>query len=798
MAKPPTEPFRMTYNPGPVTLEFMKDRESRALLLIGPVGCKSADTEYLTPTGWKRFDQYTPGDQVAEFETSTQQIVFRQPRYVKYPCDWFYHLRNNGIIDQLVSPEHTVLYRSRNKLDEWKTIRAEELVQKHNSLKTGFSGMIPTVFKAPDSAGVALTDAELRVMTMVCADGSFARAASTTRCVIIVRKDRKKERLRQLLTDAGICWIERPAKDRPTEMIFRFNAPQRNKSLGEYWSATNKQLAIIVEEFTHWDGHIDRYGGKMFSSTDKESSDFIQYALATQGIRASLKEYDDPRDNKWSTSYCVYGNTGTTDVSLNYAPPVEKVPSEDGFKYCFETQSGFFPARRNGKIYITGNTGKTTAAAYKILMLNSKWIRQDSKGRRRSRYAVVRNTMGQLKDSTIRAYLDWFPPADFGGGYHQTDKNATYRIADREIEICFRALDDEADYKKILSTEYSGAHVDECKEIPGIIVTGLMSRFRFPPVKDYPIDVYPYATDPQCILTTNYPNRDHWLYRDFVKAPKVGYRIFEQTQEENKHNLPHNYYENQAIDYADRPDMLKTMVLGQWGMTYQGKLVYPEWSNWPQRTFVSPLPIVPDSGKIFQRGWDNTGLHPACVITQLNSNLQWTINQEFWHEDIGITDFTEWVHLWCQDVLNGAKFRDIVDPASRNRGTDPTKGSSLDWMKKYFNDVGAPFDWEFGIQTFSVRREAVAGRIGMGRNGKPLMLIDPSCTLVIDGFDGGYHRKEIGNSGVFKTEPHKDKYCDVHDGVQYVGTRLFTTQIEKPVPRSVTQIMAAGAIRGDM
>lgn len=406
--------------------------------------------------------------------------------------------------------------------------------------------------------------------------------------------------------------------------------------------------------------------------------------------------------------------------------------------------------------------------------------------------------MGQLKDSTIRAYLDWFPPSEFGGGYHQTDKNATYRIEDREIEICFRALDDENDVRKLLSTEYSGGHIDEAREIPQIIMTSLMSRFRFPAKKDYDDECDPFTTRPQVLMTTNYPNRDHWLYRDFVAKKKVGYQIFEGGQEENKHNLPDNYYENQMIDYADRPDLLRTMVMGEWGMTYKGRLVYPEWNNFPSKTFLSPTHIVPDMSKVFYRGWDNTGLHPACVIAQMNAQMQLCILQEFWHEDIGITEFTEWVYLWCKDNLPDARFRDVVDPACRNRGVDPTKGSALDWMKKYFNDVGAPFNWELGVQTPLVRREAVVSRIGIGRNGLPLMLIDPACKLIIDGFDGGYHRKEIGNSGIFAASPFKDKYADCMDALAYFCTVLFTTKIERPPVKSVTQMLAGmGRIRGD-
>jgi hypothetical protein len=456
----------------------------------------------------------------------------------------------------------------------------------------------------------------------------------------------------------------------------------------------------------------------------------------------------------------------------------------------------FLEDRESRALLLIGpfGTGKTTAAAFKIIMLMSKWVLPDKSGKRKTRFAVVRNTMGQLKDSTIKAYLDWFPPQEFNGRYHMTDRDATYRIDNREIEICFRALDDENDVRKLLGSEFTGAHIDEAKEIPRIIMTGLMGRFRYPPKKDQPDERDPFTGPRQVLLTTNYPNRDHWLHLDFVAKTKLKYRILEQTQEENKHNLPEDYYENMAIDFADRPDMLKTLVMGQWGMTYKGKLVFPEWV---EKSFVAHGPIPPDSGKIFHRGWDNTGLHPACVISQLNSQLQWCLLQEFWHEDLGITDFTEWVHLWCKDNLHGAKFRDQVDPACRNRGVDPTKGSALDWMKKYFNEQGASFDWEFGVQTPTVRREAVASRL-IVKSGRPMMLVDPSCTLIIDGFNGGYHRKEIGNSGVYKTEPHKDKYADVSDAYQYTATKLFTTQIVKPQAQSVTAAMAArGRVRGD-
>jgi hypothetical protein len=422
-------------------------------------------------------------------------------------------------------------------------------------------------------------------------------------------------------------------------------------------------------------------------------------------------------------------------------------------------------------------TGKTTAAGFKKLMLQSQWIKPDRSGKRRSRFAVVRNTYPQLRDTTIRTYLDWFPPGEFGGKYVASDKQSVYRIGDRVVEILFRALDDENDVRNLLSLELSGAHIDEAREVKHSIFKGILGRVgRYPSIKDYDGD-NPFLSAVQVDLTTNYPNRDHWLYRDFVSHPISGYRMFTQTQEENKHNLPPNYYENLELDYANRPDLLRTLVRGDWGITYIGKLVYPEWDG---KLFRSAVPL-PFEDRPFIRGWDNTGLHPACTISQINAEGQWCLLKEFWQDDIGITDFCEWVHVWCNENLNAAEFRDYCDPAGKNR--DPNKVSPKDYMQKYFKSVGMKFRPLDGVQTFKTRREAVAGRL-MVKRSRPMMIVDPGCTMVIDGFEGGYCYKEIGATGLFKEQPEKNKYADIHDSIQYPATKLFLPQRDRRKERN--------------
>ena len=66
------------------------------------------------------------------------------------------------------------------------------------------------------------------------------------------------------------------------------------------------------------------------------------------------------------------------------------------------------------------------------------------------KFAVVRNTWPQLRDTTIKTYLEWFPEAYFGR-YTVTDHRYMIRYMDCEIELIFKALDTPDDVRDLLS-----------------------------------------------------------------------------------------------------------------------------------------------------------------------------------------------------------------------------------------------------------------------------------------------------------------------------------------------------------
>ena len=84
---------------------------------------------------------------------------------------------------------------------------------------------------------------------------------------------------------------------------------------------------------------------------------------------------------------------------------------------------------------------------------------KNKEGIRKSRWAVIRNTNPQLRTTTIKTWLDWFPEDKWGDFAWSVPYTHFIRKGDLEIEIIFLALDRPEDVKKLLSLELRGVWV---------------------------------------------------------------------------------------------------------------------------------------------------------------------------------------------------------------------------------------------------------------------------------------------------------------------------------------------------
>lgn len=145
-------------------------------------------------------------------------------------------------------------------------------------------------------------------------------------------------------------------------------------------------------------------------------------------------------------------------------------------------------------------------------------------GKRRSRFAVIRNTMPELRATTAITYGQIYPSDPYGEIIWRSP--ATHMLcppgSDVECEVNLIALDRPKDVKKLLSLELTGAFANEVRELPRSILARLTER-----VGRYGLNERP-STWSGIWADSNPPDVDHWLYTwDQIDRP-LGYEFYKQ------------------------------------------------------------------------------------------------------------------------------------------------------------------------------------------------------------------------------------------------------------------------------
>lgn len=352
--------------------------ENSLTVLTGKAGCVDCDTEFFNGHEWKRIADFEQGDKVLQYNDDGTAELVSPLVYVKSPCDKLWHFKTKYGLDQCLSDDHNVYYQTSKGNSTMKKFC--EIRKMHESSKQGFSGRFYRTFRY-DGHGIDLTDAEIELMCAVICDGSFyydnrdgdySNRPSNDTCRFHIKKDRKKANLRFIFKECGLEYREvKSVNDGYTD--FYVTPPRHEKYFSDFWyGCNNRQLNIICDNVLFWDGHCDRDGRRSFSTTVKESADFVQFAFSATGRSATI--YIDNRSGqKYRTNGKEYirksnyydvrisdrkmsGMTGKNGGKTK----IEEYATKDGFMYCFTVPSHKWVMRRNNKIVVTGNSGKST------------------------------------------------------------------------------------------------------------------------------------------------------------------------------------------------------------------------------------------------------------------------------------------------------------------------------------------------------------------------------------------------------------------------------------------------------
>ena len=319
-------------------------------------GCLDDQTECLTRRGWLRYTDLRDTDEVLQWESATGRLSWVRPEAVhEYPFNGDMVTIRNRHTDQVLTPNHRVYAKVRRhsrhpKPSDYEVLQAEDIhkrpVNWHVDLP--MAGNLDTGSHVdPEYAylvGWWLTDAWPH---------RDANACMFSQC-----KPKTLDKLRAALEPHGASEYARMARsashsDEHTfyltgEVADRLRAEFPDRALS--WDVLNWSKAArqaLYEGLMDGDGsRPEKQHAETFWSLNQERRDVFVALALTLGYRA----YDDPKKGG------VYVNTKTSTTQIQGKHRSEKA-RYSGNVWCLTVPTGAFVVRRNGRPFITGNSG---------------------------------------------------------------------------------------------------------------------------------------------------------------------------------------------------------------------------------------------------------------------------------------------------------------------------------------------------------------------------------------------------------------------------------------------------------
>jgi hypothetical protein len=209
----------------------------------------------------------------------------------------------------------------------------------------------------------------------------------------------------------------------------------------------------------------------------------------------------------------------------------------------------------------------------------------------------------------------------------------------------------------------------------------------------------------------------------------------------------------------------------QWAVEYErawdvsaGRPVFE--GDFVRAQHVLGASVPPDPRFPIFRGWDFGG-NQSCVFMQVQGSRVIVLD-EMPNKGVNTRRFAPEVirHSYAH---MGPDFRyiDIVDPSAAWEGKTAEGKACVDVMR------------EEGLEPFAAQTNDPEKRIAAVQRlllpyieGRPVLQINPHCTMLIKGFEFGYHFPERPSQSRKMDRPVKNLYSHIHDAFQYVALRL--------------------------
>ena len=305
--------------------------------------CLSLDTEILTPTGWKKSNEVSVGEEAYSFNLSRKELEIQKINQVYHGTGNLIEIESNTHFNACLTDNHRNLFVDR-KNGEFKVKPTNEFMKDAHILNA-------SIF----NEGINEDENFLTLLLATQADGTY----HGNKIRFSFTKERKINRLKRVLDILKIDYLHNKRSNSDIYEFYvsisedYFKGYLKNKKLT--YKLLNLSLSnryFIIDEIHNWDGLYKQKSS--YCSLIEENIDVLQAVHTITNTRSKVRMY---KDKYFNLDITRRNYTGTANSKLTNI-------GEDNV-WCVNVDNSFIVCRRGGTTFITGNCQNLPQGVYR-------------------------------------------------------------------------------------------------------------------------------------------------------------------------------------------------------------------------------------------------------------------------------------------------------------------------------------------------------------------------------------------------------------------------------------------------